>query len=94
MREYYLKNKNKINQYTYEHTKSHQDGLFHVYITDKDYAGQTKNVYARKIAHKYNGKDVTDFRVIASFTTRQEALIFEEQLHTKGYRGRSAVKLT
>ena len=72
-----------------EKRHSKKTGLHYVY-TIGDYAGCTNAPHHRIACHKANGKDITQFRVIASLKSRKEALELEELLHDIGYQGKHA----
>ena len=83
----YENNKENQLQKVTEHREKHNDGQYHVYLID-NYAGYTSNVYYRMLSHKFNGKNTTNQRVIASFKTKSEAKELESFLHELGYEGK------
>jgi len=84
----YSKNRDRILANNKKLIDSHKDGLYHVYVVD-NYAGQTTNVWQRKVTHKSRFKRNTDtFRVLYSTPDKTEALELEALLHDLGYEGR------
>ena len=86
-KKHYETNKEHHHNYNQKYAESKKDGLYHVYIVD-NYAGQTANVWQRKVHHKNQGKDISTFRVLKSLDNRSEALELEGLLHDMGYEGR------
>jgi hypothetical protein len=118
-KEYYRKNKKRINKRNNEYYKkwydinkekeiervkdwqnnNHEkrtewienhrdDGYYSVYLLPKEnYIGQTQQVKQRMVYHKYKGKDISDYQILHTFNTREEALAKEKEYHDKGYNG-------
>ena len=57
------------------------------YLPATEYVGVTNRGESRIEEHKTNGKDVTDYMIIAEFEDNKEALIIESLLHKMGYLG-------
>ena len=49
--------------------------------TENGYVGVTNNPYMRMAHHKHNGRDTTDWTIISTKKTREEALELERLLH-------------
>ena len=66
-----------------------KDGQYHVYKIDSanEYVGITNNIYRRMCRHKHDGRDVSNFRILASFDTSKEAGELESFIHDLGYPG-------
>jgi len=86
-KKHYKENKDHYHTYNKQYSHSKKDGLYHVYVVG-NYAGQTANVWQRKVNHKHHGKDINTFRVLKSVDTLSEALELEALLHDIGYEGR------
>jgi len=64
------------------------DEHYSVYLLPKEnYVGQTKQIKKRMYDHKHNGKDTSDYKILHTFTTREEALAKEAEYHKAGYNG-------
>jgi hypothetical protein len=86
----YSRNKDQQKKYLDYQKKfyyNNKDGFYYVYLID-NYVGQTEVPYYRRNQHKYLGKDVSTFRILAKLDTRDEALELEALLHDLGYEGR------
>ena len=86
-KKHYKVNKEHYHAYNKQYKESKKDGLYHVYTVD-NYAGQTTNVWRRKVDHKHSGKDMNTFRVLYSTPDYSDALELEALLHDEGYEGR------
>ena len=84
---HYNNNKELYHAYNHRYSQSKKDGLYHVYIID-NYAGQTTNLWRRKVEHKNIGRDINNFRVLYSTPDYSQALELEALLHDEGYEGR------
>ena len=68
--------------------KYRNDGHFSVYLLpNENYVGQTKSVKTRMYKHKYLGRDISDYKILHTFDTREEALQKEAEYHAQGYNG-------
>ena len=87
--EYQRKNKEHRNSYLKEYRKTYRfDGHYSVYLLPKEnYVGQTKCVRARMYQHKQDGNDTSDYKILHTFSTKEEALAKEKEYHEAGYNG-------
>jgi len=85
-KKHYKENKEHYHKYNRDYRAQFTDDVYHVYVID-NYAGQTKNIYSRKIAHRAKGRNTDNFRVLKSVDTLTEALELEQLLHSLGYEG-------
>ena len=70
------------------HKNKKNDNQFSVYlIPNENYVGQTNNIYKRMCWHKHYGRDISDYKVLHTFDTREEALAKEKEYHAMGYNG-------
>lgn len=59
------------------------------FLPKENWVGTTENLSNRLGVHLYADKrDISEARVLAEFNNRQEALDFEEFLHSLGYCGK------
>ena len=87
----YLDNIESYKQYNKQYRLSKNDGFYSVYLIPSDnYVGVTESLYKRMAQHKSIGRDITDYRILAQFNNREEALEVEELIHDLGYNGRHA----
>lgn len=85
LKEWNKKNKERVKEYKKERR---EDGHFSVYLLpNENYVGQTKSIKSRMYRHKYHGRDTTDYKVLHTFDTREEALQKEAEYHAQGYNG-------
>lgn len=65
-----------------------EDGHYSVYLLPKEnYVGQTKQIKKRMHDHKGYGRDISDYKILHTFNTREEALAKEKEYHEAGYNG-------
>ena len=57
-------------------------------LIDEDYVGTTERISYRLANHKNKYNRSVDYRVLAEFNTRAEALELEAFLHELGYKGK------
>ena len=95
------KNKEKLKEYNkayYQKTKANRkkyytDGHYSVYLLpNENYVGQTQGIKYRMYRHKSLGTDTSDYKILHTFSTREEALAKEKEYHDKGYRGYNSGK--
>ena len=88
-KETYNKNKDYWKKVNKEWLDKYFTGKFHVYKIDSadEYVGLTTNIYRRMSRHKNDGRDTSNYRILASFPTYKEARELEEFLHELGYPG-------
>jgi predicted GIY-YIG superfamily endonuclease len=88
-REYYLRNKAKrISKAKEDHVNSKHKPLVYL-LTKENYVGVTENIKYRLRYHKNNmSRNIDDFRILAEFETREQAIELEEFLHELGYSGK------
>jgi len=87
----YKKKYAKLNKkYFEDYQKEYRpDGYYSVYLLpNENYVGQTKQIKTRMYDHKYKGRDTTDYKVLHTFSTREEALNKEAEYHDMGYSGK------
>jgi hypothetical protein len=72
------------------YNKKYLDGLHHVYLLPiPNYVGITSSMYLRLRVHERTyGRDITNYRILHSCKSRNDALELEEFLHDLGYNGR------
>ena len=86
----YLKNWRKLNK---ERIKKYnkevvEDGHYSVYLLpNENYVGQTKKIKVTISQHKNLGRDTSNYKILHTFATREEALAKEKEYHDKGYNG-------
>ena len=92
-REYHAKNQEKIlarkRAYDYEkyHSEKHKPVVY--LLINEDYVGTTENLKNRLHQHeRFNGRDVSEYLILAEFETRAEAVEFERLKHEQGYKGK------
>ena len=83
-----LDNKEKIAEYSknYRKNKKHKPTVY--LLPFENYIGTTEDLRHRILKHKYAGINVDDYRVIAEFDNRLDALEVEGLLHDLGYNGK------
>ena len=94
---YQSENKDKIKEYYKKWYKIggkeyqedyYLDGHYSVYLLpNENYVGQTKKIKHRMYNHKYKGRDITGFKILHTFKTREEAKKKESEYHAMGYEG-------
>jgi len=83
------KNPEQYKQMDKNHYYSKKDGHHSVYlIPSENYVGITESLYYRMAGHKSVGRDISNYRVLATFEDRELGLELEELLHDLGYEGR------
>ena len=83
--EWFEENEEKRNKWLEERSN---DGHYSVYLLPKEnYVGQTKQIRRRLVSHKWLGRDISDYKILHTFSTREEALEKEAEYHSKGYEG-------
>ena len=91
MKEYRLKNKNKLNTYSQEWRESQKDGYNRVYLLeDYNYVGMTEQpIKERFRVHKAKfGRDCTNHRILYKTKSKSDAKELEALLHDMGYEGK------
>ena len=58
-------------------------------IPNENYVGYTCQVKTRMYAHKANGKDISNYRILKHCNSKEEALELEALLHSIGYKGKN-----
>ena len=91
-----LANKEKANAYGRMHNEIYReiekDGLFTVYYLPKEnYVGMTTSLCQRLRAHKSvnHNRDITGYKILGKYATKEEAVEVEASYHAKGYLGRN-----
>lgn len=97
-KEYHNKNRGEILERKRAYDKQKNIDNKHkptVYLlVNENYVGTTENITNRISQHKKdNGRDISKVEILGEFETRQEALGFERQLHSEGYKGRHRFNL-
>lgn len=86
---YRANNKGKIKAKSVRQYQSKKHKPLVYILPFENYVGTTENLYHRISKHKNQSKRNTDdYRVLARFDSREEALELEEFLHDLGYLGR------
>jgi predicted GIY-YIG superfamily endonuclease len=64
--------------------------IHHVYLLpNENYVGTTMNVVERMSKHRIvNKRNTNNYRILSSFSNREDALELEELLHNMGYDGK------
>lgn len=87
-KQYYSNNKQERNKYVKKYCETLKNGYYNVYLLPKEnYVGSTISIPIRIIHHKNQGRDITDYKVLAKFKTHEEALHYESEIHLQGYNG-------
>ena len=88
-KQYYLNNKECRNKYDELYCKSLILSYHIVYLLpNHNYVGITNNPYKRMVRHKSkHNRNISNWIELKRFDTREEALVYESQLHSQGYAG-------
>ena len=87
----YMRKWNKLNsaKKTKHRKETWNDDYYSVYLLpNENYVGQTKCVRMRMHKHKSDGNNIEDYKILHTFSTREEALEKEAEYHSKGYKGK------
>lgn len=88
---YFINNNHKLKENMKQYHHSKKDGKYHVYLLPEvNYVGVTGNIYDRMNHHVKDNNITTfnNFQILFSFDNKKLALIEEEKLHNKGYKGK------
>jgi hypothetical protein len=86
--EWIKENWDKILKYNRKEKSKHIDNHYSVYLLpNENYVGQSNQLRARMYNHKALGRDVSDYVVLHTFETREEAKKKEAEYHAMGYTG-------
>lgn len=65
-----------------------KDGYYTVYLLPAEwYVGYTGDTKTRMKLHTHNGKDISNWTILAEFIDKRDALDVEAHYHSKGYKG-------
>lgn len=92
-------NKEKRKQYRKEYLEKNREVLaegrreknadyWTIYCLSNNYVGVTVNIKRRLQEHKQKGRDISNYTILDTVSTEQEALLLEAQYHSKGYLGK------
>ena len=88
-RQYYLKNRERLLKQRAEYVENLKDGFYSVYLLeDYNYVGYTQSIKQRLAQHKKNNRDCTNYRILHTTKSKQDAKELEALLHDIGYEGK------
>lgn len=87
-KEYYENNRIKKLDSCKKYVESNRHNPSVYLLPNEYYVGTTENIKSRLKTHRYKGKNVDGWVILAEFSNRKDALDLEKQYHDNGYNGR------